>query len=332
MDTLKKFLLAFLSVYILSISYSTSFDLNQDLGRHLKLGEIILRSKTGPDTNLFSYTNPNFPFINHHWLSEVCFYALTSAFGVNSLLLLKIFLVIFALSIILSYSIKQSGILSSLFSILILSPLLFDRQYIRPELFGYVIFCVFLYIFLSYPKTKKYAWSIPVLMTLWVNLHISFVFGVLMIFLFILKLFFEKKKKLKDFLPFFISFPALFINPYGIQGGVYPFYIFRNYGYTIAENQTAFFLNSLFFSPFIRYFFALTPIVLFSFFVLLYKKKVYLATLFAGFFFLSLWQIRHIPFFIYVAIPSFSYLFLSAGAYVKKRIRNWEDIRIILYA
>lgn len=237
-----------------------------------------------------------------------------------------------ALSIILFYCIKQSGIPSSVFSILVLSPLLFDRQNIRPELFGYVIFCLFLYIFLSYPKTKKYVWSIPLLMALWINLHISFVFGILMIFLFMFRLFFEKKKKLFDFLPFLISFPALLINPYGIQGALYPFYIFRNYGYTIAENQNMFFLNSLFFSPFIRYFFILTPIVFISFFILLYKKKIYLASLLMSFFFLSLWQIRHIPFFIYVAIPSFSYVLFFVGTYVEKRIKNLEDIRIILYS
>ena len=318
MNTVKKFLLAFLFLYILSITYSTSSDFDQDLGRHLKLGEIILHTKTVPKTNLFSYTNPNFSFINHHWLSEVAFYMLTSQLGINSLLFLKIFLVTIALSIILFYCIKQSGILSSAISILILSPLLFDRQYIRPELFGYVGFCLLLYIFLSYPKTKKYVWSVPFFMALWVNLHISFVFGILMIFLFMIKLFFEKKKKFSDFSPFFISFPALLINPYGAQGALYPFYIFRNYGYTIAENQNMFYLNSLFFSPFIRYFFVLIPIVLISFFVLLYKKKFYLAILLAGFFFLSLWQIRHIPFFIYVAIPSFSYVFLFVGIYVKK--------------
>ena len=42
--------------------------------QNLKLGKIIWETKTIPNTNLFSYTNPNFPFINHHWLSENIFY------------------------------------------------------------------------------------------------------------------------------------------------------------------------------------------------------------------------------------------------------------------
>ncbi|KKT25633.1 MAG: hypothetical protein UW11_C0025G0017, partial [Parcubacteria group bacterium GW2011_GWA2_43_9b] len=38
--------------------------INQDLGRHLKMGEIIWQTGHVPITNLFSYTNPNFAFIN----------------------------------------------------------------------------------------------------------------------------------------------------------------------------------------------------------------------------------------------------------------------------
>src|SRR3989338_8322910 len=51
---------------------------NVDIGRHIKLGEIIWQTKSIPNTNLFSFTAPDYPFVNHHWLSEVIFYGVYS--------------------------------------------------------------------------------------------------------------------------------------------------------------------------------------------------------------------------------------------------------------
>ncbi len=63
---------------------------NQDLGRHLLLGKIIWQTKHIPTTNLLSYTYPDFPFLNHHYLSEVMYYLLHQAVGDAGLLLFSI--------------------------------------------------------------------------------------------------------------------------------------------------------------------------------------------------------------------------------------------------
>src|SRR3990167_1168354 len=68
--------------------------INNDIGRHLKLGEIIWQSNSVPQTNFFSYTVPEFPFINHHWLSEVMMYGIFSLGGLKLLIIAKIFLVL----------------------------------------------------------------------------------------------------------------------------------------------------------------------------------------------------------------------------------------------
>src|SRR5574343_462440 len=68
---------------------SPLLSINQDIGRHIKLGEIISDSKEVPKINLFSYTLPQRKFINHHWLSEVIFYQIQKAFGLESLIILK---------------------------------------------------------------------------------------------------------------------------------------------------------------------------------------------------------------------------------------------------
>ena len=40
-----------------------------DLGRHIKNGQIIWQDKDVLYKNFYSFTEPDFPFINHHWLS-----------------------------------------------------------------------------------------------------------------------------------------------------------------------------------------------------------------------------------------------------------------------
>ena len=80
---------------LLAVFLIHSFDsIGQDIGRHLRLGEIIWQIKEVPKTNLFSYTEPDFPFINHHWLSEVIFFGVYSIAGFTGLILLKIFVVL----------------------------------------------------------------------------------------------------------------------------------------------------------------------------------------------------------------------------------------------
>src|SRR3989344_538388 len=83
--------------FVFSFLFRTDHSFDQDLGRHLKLGEIIWQTKAIPKINLFSYTNPDFPFINTHWLFEVFTYLTSQAIGLQVLLILKI--IIFLLSV-----------------------------------------------------------------------------------------------------------------------------------------------------------------------------------------------------------------------------------------
>ena len=56
-----------------------------DLGRHLKNGELFFQNWQIPDTNLYSYTYPDYPFINHHWGAGVIFYAVFTLGGFSGL-------------------------------------------------------------------------------------------------------------------------------------------------------------------------------------------------------------------------------------------------------
>ena len=105
-----------------------------DLGRHLKNGEIILQqglSALSPDSvlnsNFYSYTQPNYPFINHHWLSGVVFFEIHKLAGFAGLSLFYIFLSLLAFIIFFTIAKLQSGFKSAMLSSLILIPLIAQR-------------------------------------------------------------------------------------------------------------------------------------------------------------------------------------------------------------
>lgn len=366
-------------IFLFALNLHTSIDFNQDLGRHLALGKIIWQTKQIPHTNLFSYTNPTFPFINHHWLFEVFAYLITSFFGISALLWMKVLLILVSVGIVVKLSAKQAGIFATIVAATIVSPLFLERSDIRPELFGYLFFSIILYVLLSDFKTRHSSemilpypyllptnyYLLPLIMLLFVNTHVTFVFGAFLIFLIFLKFRFylklrlpranassepksaEAKNKfasrslitkefrggglkienLKFFTPFILSFFVLFINPNGVSGVLYPFRIFQNYGYSIAENQNIFFLSSISHNPIIKYFFLLTPLFVLTIIALLLTKKWVKTILFVVFLILAVCQIRHLSFFGLIGIPIIAY---AISAFLNHRTIHFTQHRHIV--
>ncbi len=295
----KKLTLVLIFVFLLSITLTTSTDFSQDLGRHLAIGSIILKTGSVPSTNLFSYTNPAFPFTNHHWLSEVLFSLALTGAGSGGLMILKVACIIASVYLALRAG-RRYGILVSSFVSLALIPLLFERLDVRPELFGYFLFSLMLYI-LFFAQGKRAFAVLPLAIALWSNLHISFVFGLFLLFVY--AIFHFHRAKAGERMWVVVSFAAACLNPQGVAGALYPFRIFGNYGYSIVENQNMFFLNSLMLNYHVRYYFLLIPVIVGALLVLVARRRYCFAVLLGVFFVLPVWQIRHLPFFVFTAIP-----------------------------
>src|SRR5690554_6008795 len=70
------FLIVIFSVFFIKI-YNTT---DPDFGWHLRTGEIIIKEGI-PKTDPFSYTMPNFPYVDHAWLTDVFIVVIYSSFG-----------------------------------------------------------------------------------------------------------------------------------------------------------------------------------------------------------------------------------------------------------
>ncbi len=131
--------------FVFSFLFRTDSSFNQDLGRHLKLGEIIWQTKSIPTTNLFSYTNPDFPFINTHWLFEVWAYLMGQTVGLQVFLFSK--LIIFLVAVYLILKIIPEGNKALLLPIgFLFFHVLRERTELRPEIFSFLFTSLTLYI------------------------------------------------------------------------------------------------------------------------------------------------------------------------------------------
>jgi len=174
-------------------------------------------------------------------------------------------------------------------------PLMASRTEIRPEIFSYFFIALFFWILWHYRKgilsRKKLLILIP-LELIWANIHIYFVFGLALIGLFL----FEKLLKefliaraartIRDFfkkiwqkteglaLILIASVAVSLLTPFGWKGLIYPFNIFKNYGYRIVENQSIWFLERLnFISPNIFLFKVVFWTLVLSFIFVLIRKR-----------------------------------------------------------
>lgn len=234
--------------FVFSFLFRTDLSFDQDLGRHIKLGEIITQTLQVPKTNLFSYTNPDFPFINTHWLFEIIAYFFVQTKALQLFLILKI--IIFLLSVWLV--IKNSNSILLLPVGFIFMHVLRERLELRPEIFSFLFTALTLYILEK--NNKKLLLLLPLIQLIWINTHIYFFVGLLTQAIFLVYSLGSKLFNTGGWIRsnlgiltvvFFLSVLICLINPNGFAGLTYPLNVTKNYGYTIVENQTMFLLQSI---------------------------------------------------------------------------------------
>ena len=311
------------SPYLLLLFFAFSFffrsdvSFDQDLGRHLKLGQIIVQTLQVPKINLFSYTNPGFPFINHHWLFEVIAYLGNITIGVQALLIIKLIILLCVTFVSLVLARRTKSALFIPISFLFLH-LLRERTDFRPEIFSFLFTVITFYILDKFEKSEsKLIYLLPLISLIWVNTHIYFPVGIFLqlIFLasFLFQRFFQKNSKPETLRKIKTlgaitgaSIVVSLLNPNFLTGALYPFTVFNNYGVAITENQTVFTLINIGFPDqnFLFYYIA-GFIVLASIYFSLWRKpnfkNILLSLLGLG---LASQSIRGFPYLVFISLPA----------------------------
>ena len=316
------FLLAWYSLFLFQ-----KIDLTRiDLGRHLKNGEIFFNSQLRKPllkTNFYSYTHTDFPFINHHWGSGAIFFVVEKIGGFAGLHLFYIILSLITFLIFFGLAQREGGFAFAFLLSLLLLPLIAERREVRPEAFSYFFAALFFWLLWQYRQGRlkqKHLYVLPIIELIWVNTHILFFLGPLMVgFLLLEKLLvLGQRKEKKDLIKklaviFALTSLATLFNPFGLSAVFYPLRIFKNYGYRIIENQSVWFLEKLGFlyNPnFVLFKIALSLVVL-SFVLLIVKNRQGLSlfllclAIFLGV--AACWAIKNFTIFALFALPIISY-------------------------
>ena len=342
-------MLAFALLLVFSIH---NFDsIGQDIGRHLKIGEIIWQTKEVPKTNLFSFTEPDFPFVNHHWLSEVIFFGIFSAAGFTGLILTKTALVLATFLLLFSIIRNRAKFWPLLISLLLSILIFIQRTEVRPEMFSFLILAFFLWALfqakyssrsdLKDPqgRTLDWLWFLPLLEIFWVNLHIYFFIGPFLLLAFFIDRLISSRSNpgsvkrpdlAKLALIGALTAAATLINPSGLQGALLPLTILKEYGYSIVENQTLSFLSNFFGFNLSIFTFKLSVALLICSFLITIKNTKYriFEIIISGFFiYAGLTMLRNLPLY---ALASFPIMSLALTDVQRRLERGWSSRQNLL--
>lgn len=328
MSKLIKILLIFFVFLLLFIGFFHSITaITQDLGRHLITGQIILETRQVPKVNLFSYTYPDFPFINHHWFSEVIFYTIFQLTGFSGLLILTTITVMSSFSFMFFFAykrinslVKNDGIIPLAAASVLYMKVLFERTDVRPEIFSFLFLSAFITIlYKNRKKFTRWIFILPLIELMWVNTHIYFPIGLAVVGLFLIDGIIKNRKNIFcDYIgilavTLILSSFVTLLNPNFINGALYPFRVFNNYGYAIEENQNIIFLWQLFEKPTVPFFAALSLLLFLS--LIINLKRSLPIDWFLSLFFtlLGIIAVRNFPLFVFgTFIPlaiNFSFIF-----------------------
>ncbi|MGH7343059.1 MAG: hypothetical protein ACREKH_21445, partial [Candidatus Rokuibacteriota bacterium] len=239
----------FALVALYALVFAKYIQLNaSDIGRHVKNGEIILARLAVPTTNEYSYTAPDFPFLNHHWGSGVLFHLVHQATGFPGLSVLAIVVAVATFWLFFSVARREARFEVAAAVGLLMLPVISSRIEIRPEMFSYLWSGVFLAVLWRF-RRGDVSWRtlalLPAVEVLWVSTHLYFFFGLVLIGAFLVEAVVRRRSPLPLLIVAVATALATLVNPAGLRGALYPFAILGNYGYDVVENQPVLVLERL---------------------------------------------------------------------------------------
>jgi len=213
---------------------------------HLAFGRNIIENRALPRTEPFAFSRAGAPVTDLSWLPHVSFYLAYKWFGYPGTEALVSLAALMA-ALFLAAAVRAEGLRVA--SLCIYFSLFFTafsgRFKLRPEAFSLVLFAVLIYLLTLYRRDRlRFPLAFALLFLLWGQVHPSWIYGALLIPLYLL----EKHSSRLDrtffrdaFFMALLPAGALFLNPYGWRPVVFPFTSFMTMrsgaGSTIAEWQ-----------------------------------------------------------------------------------------------
>lgn len=210
----------FLSVYLLLILSNHISVADGQLGYWLQEGAIFWKEQRILFSNTFSYTNPDQPLLNHHWLAAALFYQVKQWLGFGGLHVLVVLVYGLVFWRWMKFSQTDKFPIWQLLVGLLALPLLGLHNIVVTALFSHIftaIFIISLYQFLTQERSFKLLLGLPILQVIWLNCHEYYFLGIFLVLFATLQSLWTQKTKFKPLLGItLLCLGALLAHPQGL--------------------------------------------------------------------------------------------------------------------
>ena len=208
---------------------------NSDLWWHLLNARNLLQNHSLSRVDTYSFTTAGSPWMNFEWLSEIPFFLAFDAFGWQGIMglyfgiMVLIFAAVYYRTCRSGADYKDAAVATA--AAICLGGL---SRSPRTQLFGWLCMMILLLVIDHFRRTGRGLWILPPLFALWINLHGSWPFGLVVMALIIASGLIAGEygnvvatrwtavelRKLLFVLG--LSIAALFVNPFGYKLVLYP--------------------------------------------------------------------------------------------------------------
>ncbi len=208
---------------------------DSDIGWHIRTGELILATHSLPRTDPFSSTMQGQPWFAWEWLYDILLGILHRAGGLNGVVWLCGLLVATIFALLFSQLLQRgTGLPLAILLMLLAEAASTIHLYARPHIVSW-LFSLLWFVALERWESREHGklprwmlWFFPASMLLWVNLHGGWLFGIVLLGIYILAAFVESVREQDAFaairtahraramaVAWVVSAAATLVNPFG---------------------------------------------------------------------------------------------------------------------
>ncbi|MBN1295336.1 tetratricopeptide repeat protein [bacterium] len=306
-----------IALALVAIGLLTFHTINEpDMGFHLRAGQWMIEHRTWPETDILTYTVPDHPYVDMHWLYQVTAWTVYSIGGDCLYVLFHGACVLIAFGLTTRQAMLRNGSPHFVTALLLLSAAASDHRFsVRPEVISWIHLVLVIDILERYTvKRSSSIFLLPIIMMLWVNTQGVFILGLGAITCYLIdNLVRHRRFDRRFWTAAAASVLATGINPYGLDGVSFPFILAtrlsgaNRFAASIGEFLSPWSLNPLDMQHGILFmvwsYYIVTGIVLLLFVTTLRHRSLRHGLLLVMTGVLAAQAIRNIPLFCLVAIP-----------------------------
>jgi hypothetical protein len=206
---------------LIVLCFVTHTRADADLWGHVRFGRDIVRAGAVHSADPYSFTS-DIPWVNHEWLAEVVMWAGYGSGGPIGLVVVKVLILSLAGACLLSawkpFALPLKWRDALLFAVALGAwP---QVATFRPQVFSIALFAALLFILNRVYRGERPAdvWLLPILFTLWVNLHGGWLVGAGVLVLFVATVMFDRSftgNRTMLLVASIVAAASTLVNPYG---------------------------------------------------------------------------------------------------------------------